>query len=120
MLKTKKAERSSNPNEMIKLRTKCRLMDDNLLVQPYEPPQMLSAGGILLIQERQETSMKQKPNGYVLATGPGKLLMDGTRVPVDARVGDRIVFSSGAGQEIRFDGHYLKIVRGIDVLMVLE
>lgn len=109
-------------NDMVPVKTKCTMVDDNYLVQPYEPPQMKSAGGILLLPNQGETSMKHKPNGYVLAVGPGKPLNDGSghRLPMAAKVGDRIVFASGSGQEIRFDGRYLKIVRSIDVLMVLE
>jgi len=55
--------------------------------------------GAIMLPETVQASPKQ--TGVVIAVGPGKLLADGIREPIDVAVGDRVIISSWAGLEIR-------------------
>ena len=62
---------------------------------------------------------KEKPQeGEVLAIGNGKMLEDGTKVPLDVRVGDRILFGKYTGTDIKIDGEDVLILREEEVLAV--
>ena len=64
---------------------------------------------------------KEKPQqGTVIAAGNGKVKDDGTRIPLDVKAGDRILFGKYAGQEIKLDGEEYLIVKEDEVLAVIE
>jgi chaperonin GroES len=91
-------------------------LGDRLVIQRFEPEEK-SAGGILL-----PDSARQKPQkGKILAVGPGKLLKDGTRKPLQVKVGDVVLFTNWAGDEFkRGQGENVLLLREEDVLAVLE
>ena len=63
---------------------------------------------------------KEKPQeGEVVAVGNGKILENGTRVAMDVKVGDRILFGKYAGSEIKVDGQEFLIMREDDILGIL-
>jgi chaperonin GroES len=64
---------------------------------------------------------KEKPQeGEVMAAGRGKRLEDGSVVPLDVKVGDRILFGKYSGSDIKIDGEEYLILREDEVLGVLE
>ena len=66
-------------------------------------------------------SAKEKPQrGTVIAAGSGTIRDDGTRVPLDVKPGDLILFGKYASQDIKLDGEELLIMQETDVLAVLE
>jgi chaperonin GroES len=66
-------------------------------------------------------SAKEKPQeGEVMAVGRGKMLDDGVIVPLDVKVGDRILFGKYSGSETKIDGTEYIIMREEDVLGVLH
>jgi chaperonin GroES len=66
-------------------------------------------------------SAKEKPQeGEVVAVGKGKRLEDGTVVPLDVQVSDRILFGKYSGSDIKLDGDEFLIMREDEVLGVLE
>ena len=66
-------------------------------------------------------SAKEKPQeGEVLAVGPGRVSDNGTRQPVDVKVGDRVLYSKYGGTEVKYDGEDYLILSAHDVLAVLE
>jgi len=72
-------------------------------------------GGIII-----PDSAKEKPQeGQVLAVGNGKILENGTKVALDVKVGDRILFGKYSGTEIKIDGEDVLILREDEVLAVL-
>jgi len=91
-------------------------LGDRLVIQRFEA-EGKSAGGILL-----PDSAKQKPQkGKVLAVGPGKLLKDGSRKPLQVKVGDVVLFTNWAGDEFkRGAGDNVLLLHEEDVLAVLE
>jgi chaperonin GroES len=73
-------------------------------------------GGIII-----PDSAKEKPQeAEVVAVGHGKRLENGEVVPLDVRVGDRILFGKYTGNEIRLDGEEYMIMREEDVLGILD
>jgi chaperonin GroES len=64
---------------------------------------------------------KEKPQeGEVIAVGNGKLLENGTKIGLDVKVGDRVLFGKYAGTEVKLDGEEYLILREDDVLGVIE
>ena len=57
--------------------------------------------------------------GKVLAVGNGKILENGTKVALDVKVGDKILFGKYSGTDIKIDGEEVLIVREDEVLAVL-
>ena len=73
-------------------------------------------GGIFLTASAQE-----KPQvAEVLAVGPGKLNDDGTRTPVEIKVGEKVIASKYAGTQVKIDGVEYTIISEKDVLAVIE
>ena len=74
-----------------------------------------TAGGIVL-----PDSAKEKPQqARVLSVGDGRLLKDGHRAKCQVQEGDRVVFSTWSGSEIKVDGDELLILKEEDILAVL-
>lgn len=65
---------------------------------------------------------KEKPQeGEVVAVGPGKTLDNGSKVALDVKVGDRVIYSKYAGTEIKIDGQEYLILNGDrDILAIVE
>jgi chaperonin GroES len=75
-------------------------------------------GGILL----PDTAKKKPQKGKILAVGPGKLLKDGSRRPLQVKEGDTVLFTSWAGDEYREGSkpEQILLMREEDVLAVLD
>jgi chaperonin GroES len=96
-------------------KTKVKPLGENILVRRVEAEEK-TAGGILL-----PDAAKEKPKeGVVVAVGDGKLLEDGKRAPFGVAVGNRVIFSSYAGNEVKIDGEDYLLIAESDVLAVVE
>lgn len=92
-----------------------RPLGDRVVVKGL-PSEEKTKSGIVL-----PDSAKEKPQeGEVVAVGTGRLLETGQRVPIDLKVGDRILFSKYAGNEIKIDDIEYLIMRESDILGVIE
>ncbi|UUO06703.1 MULTISPECIES: co-chaperone GroES [Blastopirellula] len=90
-------------------------LGDNLVVKRLDAEET-TAGGIVL-----PTAAQEKPKqGRVLSVGDGRLLVDGKRAPHDVKEGDRVLFSSWAGTEIKVGDQELLIMSEAEILAVLE
>ena len=90
-------------------------LGDKILVKRLEV-QEITKGGIVL-----PDSAKEKPKeGKVVEVGPGKVTDDGSRGQMQLKKGDRILFTSYAGTEIKVDGEEYLIMAEDDVLAVVE
>jgi chaperonin GroES len=88
-----------------------RPLHDLLIVQRLEDADPL-AGAIVI-----PDSAKEKPQrGKVIAAGNGRFTHDGTRLPLEVKTGDTILFGKFAGQEITLDGVAYVIMREDEVL----
>ncbi|SFU83406.1 co-chaperone GroES [Alicyclobacillus macrosporangiidus] len=74
-----------------------------------------TASGIVL----PDTAKEKPQEGEVIAVGPGRM-EDGKRVPLEVKVGDRVIYSKYAGTEVKVDGEELLILRESDLLAVIE
>ncbi len=87
---------------------------DKILVKRLEAEEV-TKGGIVL-----PDSAKEKPKeGRVVEVGPGKVMEDGNRSTMQIKKGDRILFTSYAGTEIKIDGEEYLIMSEDDVLAVV-
>jgi chaperonin GroES len=94
---------------------KIKPLNDKILVKRLEAVE-ITKGGIVL-----PDAAKEKPKeGTVLALGDGKLLDDGQRALFQVKVGDRILFTSYAGTDIKIDGEEYMILGEDDVLAVID
>jgi chaperonin GroES len=95
--------------------TKIRPLQDRILVKRLTNEEK-TKGGIII-----PDSAKEKPQeGEVVAIGNGKILDNGTKVPLDVKVGDKILFSKYAGSEVKIEGEEYTIMREDDVLGIIQ
>jgi chaperonin GroES len=93
-----------------------RPLYDRIVVKRVEDQESKTAGGLFI-----PDNAKEKPQeGEVVAVGKGKRLDDGKLVPLDVKVGDRILFGKYSGSDIKLDGEEYMIMREDEVLGVLE
>ena len=95
--------------------TKLEPLGDRVVLERDESEEK-TAGGILLPDSAQDRPAR----GRVVSVGNGKLLDDGTRGALQLKVGDRVIFSSYAGETFRIDDNELLLMREDDVLAVIE
>jgi len=89
-------------------------LNDRILVKLVEQEEVRK-GGIII-----PDSAKEKPQeAKVIAVGPGKLDESGKRLPVDVKVGEKVLISKYGGTEVKIDGDTYQILREDDILAVL-
>lgn len=90
-------------------------MADRLVVEPVAQKEK-TAGGLYL-----PDSAKEKPmTGKVIACGPGKRSEQGVLIPMDVKVGDKVLFGKYAGTEITVSGETYMMMQEREVLGVFE
>ncbi|MFB3852509.1 MAG: co-chaperone GroES [Vicinamibacterales bacterium] len=92
-----------------------RPLHDRILVRRIEEEEQV-VGGIII----PDTAKEKPQQGKVIAVGNGKTKDDGTRIALDVKAGDTILFGKYSGQEIKLDGEEYLIMREDEVLAVLE
>lgn len=92
-----------------------RPLSDRILVERVEEDEK-TKGGIII----PDTAKEKPAEGKVVATGKGRLGEDGKLLPMDVKVGDRVLFSKYGGTEVKIDGVTYLIMRQDDVLGVIE
>lgn len=93
---------------------KLRPLGDKVIVQVIDEPQT-TISGIVLPDSAQEKSQR----GEVLAVGPGKLMDNGEREPVEVSVGDTVLFAKYGGTEVHIGGRDLMILSFRDIHAVV-
>ena len=87
-------------------------LDDRIVVRPVESEETTASGLVI-----PDTAKEKPQQGEVLAVGPGRRAENtGEVIPLDIKVGDRVVYSKYGGTEITIDGSDLLILTGRDVL----
>lgn len=90
-------------------------LGDRVIVRTLEAEEK-TAGGIVL-----PDTAKEKPQlGEVVAVGPGAWSEKGERLPLEVKVGDRVIYSKFAGDEIKFKGEKYLILSEREILAVEE
>jgi chaperonin GroES len=92
-----------------------RPLSDRILVERVEEDEK-TKGGIII----PDTAKEKPAEGKVVATGNGRMGEDGKLLPMDVKVGDRVLFSKYGGTEVKIDGVDYLIMRQDDVLGVVD
>ncbi len=94
---------------------KIRPLHDRIIVERLEE-ETKTAGGIII-----PDSAKEKPQqGKIIAVGKGKKTEDGKVLPLDVKVGDKVLFGKYAGTEVKIEGKEFLMMREEDVMGVIE
>lgn len=92
-----------------------RPLGDRIIIELVEVEEKTAFGIVL------PDSAKEKPQtGKVVAVGTGRVLDNGTRIELDVKSGDEIIFSKFAGTEVKYDGKEYLIIRESDILAVIQ
>jgi chaperonin GroES len=91
-----------------------RPLNDRLLIRRIEEKETVK-GGIII----PDTAKEKPQEGEVIAVGNGKILENGTKVPMDVKKGDRVLFGKYSGTDIKIDGQEYLILREDEVLAIL-
>jgi chaperonin GroES len=94
---------------------KIRPLHDRVIVQRIEEEEK-TKGGIII----PDTAKEKPQEGKVIAVGPGKILENGTKVTLDVKVGDKILFGKYSGTEIKIEGEEYLMMREDDILGIIE
>ena len=94
---------------------KLQPLDDRIVVRPSEAEEKTASGLVI-----PDTAKEKPQQGEVLAAGPGRRAENtGELIPLDVKVGDKVVYSKYGGTEIKVSGEEYIILRGDDILGVL-
>ncbi len=96
---------------------KIRPLADRVVVKRLEEDEVKTPSGIII----PDTAKEKPQKGEVVAVGPGRLDEKGEkRIPLEVKVGDKVLFSKYAGSEVKIEGEEYLIMREDDILAVIE
>lgn len=96
-------------------RTSLKPLGDKVVVEIIDEPQTTASGIVL-----PDTAKEKSQRGRVVAVGPGKVLENGEREPMDVKVGDTVVFAKYGGTELDLGGKELMILSLRDIHAIVE
>jgi len=94
---------------------KFRPLHDRVVVKRIDA-EAKSAGGIII----PDTAQEKPSQGEVVAVGPGGRDEAGKLIPIDIKVGDRVLFGKWSGTEVKIDGQDLLIMKESDIMGVID
>jgi chaperonin GroES len=89
-------------------------LEDRVVVKPSEE-EATTASGLVI----PDTAKERPQEGEVMAIGPGRF-EEGARVPVDVKVGDKVIYSKYGGTEVKIEGDEYLILSARDVLAIVK
>ena len=92
-----------------------RPLHDRVILRRITDSETKTAGGLFI----PDTAKEKPQEGQVLAVGNGKILENGTKLPLDVKVGDKILFGKYSGTDIKIDGEEVLILREDEVLAIV-
>ncbi len=93
---------------------KIRPLADRVVIKPA-PAEEKSRGGIIL-----PDTAKEKPVvGEIVAVGPGKVSDDGKKIPMEIKVGDKVLYGKYSGTEVTVEGEEYLIMREADIFAIV-
>jgi len=93
---------------------KFRLLHDRVVIERIDA-EAKSAGGVII----PDTAKEKPQQGTVIAVGPGGRDESGKLIPIDVKVGDRILFGKWSGTEVKIDAREYLIMNESDIMGVL-
>ncbi|MEO0139301.1 MAG: co-chaperone GroES [candidate division WOR-3 bacterium] len=100
----------------VETKVKIKPLADRVVVKRFEEEEAKTPGGIII----PDTAKEKPQKGVVVAVGPGRLDENGKRIPMEVKVGDKVLFAKYAGSEVKVDGEEYLIMREDDILAILE
>jgi chaperonin GroES len=98
-----------------KVNVQVKPLADRVVVKPLDESEQMRGG--LYIPD----TAKEKPSqGEVVAVGPGKLSDEGTRLELDVKVGDKVLYGKYSGTDVTLDGEEYLILRESDILAIVS
>ncbi|TCS72200.1 chaperonin GroES [Sulfuritortus calidifontis] len=94
---------------------KIRPLHDRVIVKRLEEERKTASGIVI-----PDTATEKPDQGEVIAVGPGKKDDNGKNIPVDVKVGDRVLFGKYAGQAVKIEGEEVLVMREEDIMGVVE
>lgn len=98
-----------------KSKTKLVPLSDRLVISPLVQEEVLASGLVI-----PDTAKEKPQQGEVLAAGPGRLDDAGKRLPMEVKVGDRVLYAKYSGQEIKIDQDEYIVIAEKDVLAKVD
>jgi len=95
-------------------KTKFRPLHDRVVVKRIEAEEK-TTGGIII----PDTAREKPQQGQIIAAGPGGRDEAGKLIPIDVKVGDKVLFGKWSGTEVKLDGEDLLIMKESDIMGVL-
>jgi chaperonin GroES len=89
-------------------------LEDRVVVRPLEEEETTASGLVI-----PDTAKERPQEGEVIAVGPGRF-EDGNRIPMDVKVGDKVIYSKYGGTEVKIEGEEYLILSARDVLAVMS
>ena len=89
-------------------------LDDRIVVKPGEEEETTVSGIVI-----PDTAKEKPQEGEVVAVGPGRF-EEGSRVPMDVKVGDRVLYSKYGGTEVKVQGEEYLVLSARDVLAIVK
>jgi chaperonin GroES len=94
---------------------KVRPLHDRVIVKRLDEEKKTASGIVI-----PDTAAEKPDQGEVLSVGKGKLTDEGNLVPLDVKVGDRVLFAKFSGQMVTLKGDELLVMREEDILGIVE
>ena len=94
---------------------KIRPLHDRIIVKRLEEERKTASGIVI-----PDTAAEKPDQGEVKAVGKGKKTDEGKIIPLDVKVGDRVLFGKYSGQTVKVDGDELLVMREEDIMGVVE
>ncbi len=88
-------------------------LEDRIIVKQVEAEQTTASGLVI-----PDTAKEKPQEGEVLAVGPGRIDDNGNRVPLDVKVGDKVIYSKYGGTEVKYSGTEYLILSARDILAI--
>ncbi|CAM3943686.1 co-chaperone GroES [Helcobacillus massiliensis] len=90
-------------------------LEDRVVVKPLEAEQVTASGLII-----PDTAKEKPQEGEVVAVGEGRFDDKGQRVPMDVKLGDKVVFSKYGGTELKYGSEEYLVLSQRDILAIIE
>ncbi len=94
---------------------KIKPLGDRVVVKPLESKEVSKSGIII-----PDTAKEKPQEGEIVAVGEGKVTDEGKRIPLDVKVGQKILFGKYSGTEIKIEGQDLLIMHQEDILGIID
>jgi chaperonin GroES len=95
---------------------KIKPLADRVIVKPSESAENKTPGGIII----PDTAKEKPQEGKIVAVGPGRTDDNGAIIPMNVKVGEKVLYSKYGGSELKYEGEEYLIMSESDILAVIE